>query len=112
MRFALLLSVSLSLATTSVSNRAEFSQGRDLPPLKLAAKELDAILNKTHSFIDAANGPAGQDSSRETVKVRVRGHEIEIPHFLSREQPCVSQRNLRVFLHVLPSRQTDLVRDH
>jgi hypothetical protein len=81
MRFALLLSVSLSLATTSVSNRAEFSQGRDLPPLKFAANELDAILNKTHSFIDAANGPAGRDSSRETVKVRVRGHEIEIPHF-------------------------------
>ena len=81
MRFAVLLSVSLSLATTSVSNGAEFSQNRDLPPLKVAANELDAILNKTHSFIDAANGPAGQDSSRETVKVRVRGHEIEIPHF-------------------------------
>jgi hypothetical protein len=81
MRFAVLLSVSLSLATTSVSNGAEFSQSRDVPPLKVAANELDAILNKTHSFIDAANGPAGQDSSRETVKVRVRGHEIEIPHF-------------------------------
>jgi hypothetical protein len=81
MRFAVLLSVSLSLATTSVSNGAEFSQGCDLPPLKSAANELDAILNKTHSFIDAANGPAGQDSSRESVKVRVRGHEIEIPHF-------------------------------
>jgi hypothetical protein len=81
MRFAVLLSVSLSLATTSVSNGAEFSQSRNLPPLKLAANELDAILNKTHSFVDAANGPAGQDSSRETVRVRVRGHEIEIPHF-------------------------------
>ena len=81
MRVAVLLSVSLSLATTSVSNRTKFSQSRDLPPLKLAAKELDAILTKTHSFIDAANGPAAQASSRETVKVRVRGHEIEIPHF-------------------------------
>jgi hypothetical protein len=81
MRFAVLLSVSLSLATTSVSNGAAFSQSRDLPPLKVTANELDAILNKTHSFIDAANGPAGRDSSRETVKVRVRGHEIEIPHF-------------------------------
>jgi len=81
MRFAVLLSVSVLLATTSVSNRSEFSQSRDLPPLKLAANELDAILNKTHSLIDVANGPAGQDSSRQTVKVRVRGHEIEFPHF-------------------------------
>jgi hypothetical protein len=47
----------------------------------MAAKELDAILNKTHSFVDAANGPAGQDSSREAVKLGIGGHQIEIPHF-------------------------------
>jgi hypothetical protein len=47
----------------------------------LAAKELDAILNKTHLFIDAANGPSRQASSREAVKLVIRGHEIEIPHF-------------------------------
>jgi hypothetical protein len=81
MRFVVLLSISISLATTFVCNGAEFSHSRDLPPLKLAAKELDAILNKTHSFIDAANGPARQASSREAVKLGIGGHHIEIPHF-------------------------------
>ena len=81
MRFAVLLSVCLSLATTLLSNGAEFSQSRDLPPLKLDASELDAILSKTHSFLNAVNGPTGEDSPRESVKLDVRGHEIEIPHF-------------------------------
>ena len=73
---------SLCLATISVSVKAaEFSRSRDLPPLKLAASELDAILSKAHSVIDAANGPAGQESSREGVKLGVKSYEIEIPHF-------------------------------
>jgi hypothetical protein len=62
-------------------NAAQFSETRDLPPLKLAASELDAILTKIHSFVDTANGSAEQGSSRETVKLAVGGHQIEIPHF-------------------------------
>ena len=53
MRFAVPLSICLSLATTLLCNGTEFSQSRDLPPLKLAAKELDTILSKTHLFLDA-----------------------------------------------------------
>src|SRR6266480_5349587 len=78
MRFAVLLSVCVSLATTSLSNGAEFSQVRDLPALKLGATELDAILLETHAFIDAANGP--EDSGQETVNVSIDGQDIEIPH--------------------------------
>jgi hypothetical protein len=78
MRFAVLFCVCVSLATISLSNAAEFSQTYDLPPLKLGATDLDAILLKTHSLIDAANGP--EDSGRETVKVSIDGQEIEIPH--------------------------------
>jgi len=78
MRFAVLLSVCVSLATTSPSNAAEFSQVRDLPALKLGATDLDAILLETHAFIDEANGP--EDSGRETVKVSIDGQDIEIPH--------------------------------
>src|SRR5438067_5059209 len=82
MRFSILLSVFLSLATTSFSNRTQFSRDRDLPPLKLAAAGLDTILRKTQSLIAAANGPSGeQDFGRESVKLGVRGNEIEIPHF-------------------------------
>ena len=51
---------------------------RDLPPLKLGATDLDAILLKTHSLIDAANGH--DDSGREMVKFSIDGQEIEIPH--------------------------------
>ena len=79
MRFAVLLSVCVSLATTSLSNGGQFSQVRDLPALKLGATDLDAILLKIHSLIDAANGP--EDSGRETVKVSIDGQDIEIPHF-------------------------------
>lgn len=81
MRFAILLSGYLGFVTTSLSNGAQFSETRDLPPLKLAAGELDAILSKTHSFLDVVNGPTGESSARESVKLGVRGHEIEIPHF-------------------------------
>ncbi len=78
MRFAVLLSVCVSLATTSLSDGGEFSQVRDLPAVKLGATDLDAILLKTHSLIDAANGP--EDSGWETVKVNIDGQDIEIPH--------------------------------
>jgi hypothetical protein len=78
MRVAVLLSVCVSLATTSLCNGGEFSQVRDLPALKLGATDLDAILLETHALIDAANGP--EDSGRETVKVSIDGQDIEIPH--------------------------------
>jgi hypothetical protein len=81
MRFAILLSGYLGFVTTSLLNGAQFSQTRDLPPLKLAANELDMILSKTHSFLNAVNGPSGDGSTRESVKLDLRGHEIEIPHF-------------------------------
>ena len=49
--------------------------------MKLAASDLDAILIKTHSFIETANGPETVEGfSRETVKVGIEGQEIEIPH--------------------------------
>ena len=78
MRFAVLLSVCVLLATTSLSAGAEFSQVRDLPPLKMGATDLDAILLETNAFINVANGP--EDSGRETVKVSIDGQDIEIPH--------------------------------
>jgi hypothetical protein len=78
MRFAVLLTVCVSLATTSLCNGVELSQDRDLPPLKLGATDLDAILLETHALIDAANGP--EDPGRETVKVSIDGQDIEIPH--------------------------------
>jgi hypothetical protein len=82
MRFAVLLSVCVSFATTSLSNGGEFSQVRDLPPLRLAASHLDTILLKTHALIAASNGPSGEENSgREIVKIGVRDKEIEIPHF-------------------------------
>ena len=78
MRFTVLLSVCVSLATTSLSDGGEFSQVRDLPALKMGATDLDAILLETHAFIDAANGP--EDSGRETVTITIDGQNIEIPH--------------------------------
>jgi hypothetical protein len=78
MRLAVLFCVCVSLATISPSNAAEFSQTYDLPPLKLGATDLDAILLETHSLVDAANGP--DDSGRETVRVSIDGQDIEIPH--------------------------------
>ena len=83
MRLRILFSVCLSLVTITLSVKgAEFSHSRDLPPLKLAAADLDTILHKTHALIAAANGPlAEQESARESVKLGVRDKEIEIPHF-------------------------------
>jgi len=78
MRLAVLLSVCVSLATISLSDGEEISQVRDLPPLKMGATDLDAILLETRALIDAANGR--EDSGRETVKVSIDGQEIEIPH--------------------------------
>ena len=76
MWFTVLLSV--SLATTSLCNGAEFSRVRDLPPLKMGATDLDAILLETHALIDAANGP--EDLGREAVKLIIHSQDIEIPH--------------------------------
>jgi len=76
MRFAILLSV--SLATMSPCSGEEFSHVLDLPPLKMGATELDAILLKTHSLIDAANGP--EELGRESVKIDIHSQDIEIPH--------------------------------
>jgi hypothetical protein len=83
MRLRVLICSGLSLATASVMAKSgEFSQTRDLPPLRLAAANLDIILKKTHAFIAAANGPTTeQRTARESVKLGVRGYEIEIPHF-------------------------------
>jgi hypothetical protein len=83
MRSPVFISLCLSLTTLTVSAKAgEFSQTRDLPPLKLAAADLDTILHNVQALIAAANGPvAAQESVRESVKLGVRGHEIEIPHF-------------------------------
>jgi hypothetical protein len=79
----LLVSVCLSLATpTLFAKNGEFSEHRALPPLKLSAADLDAVLHKTQAFIASVNGSAGdQESARESVTLGVRGHEIEIPHF-------------------------------
>jgi hypothetical protein len=79
-----LISVCLSLSTISLSAKgAEFSHERDLPPLTLAAADLDNILLKAQSLIAAANGSPGEQdySIRESVRLGVRGKEIEIPHF-------------------------------
>jgi len=82
MRLAVLVSICVSLGTTSLCYGAQSSEIRDLPPLKIGATDLDAILIKAHSFIEEANGPeAGEGSSHEVVKVGIEGQEIEIPHF-------------------------------
>lgn len=78
MRFAVFLSICVSLATTSLSEGKEFSQLRDLPALKLGATDLDAILMETNAFIDVANG--SEDSGRDIVKFTIDGQNIEIPH--------------------------------
>jgi hypothetical protein len=83
MRLLVFISLCLSLAILSLSAKSKkFLQTRDLPPLKLAAADLDTIFRKTQGLITAANGPVPeQDVARESVKLGVRGHEIEIPHF-------------------------------
>ena len=82
MRLPVLISACLSLATTWViAKNTEFSQSRNLPPLRLAAADLDTIFLRTQALIAEANGPSGeQDSARETVKLGVGGHEIAISH--------------------------------
>ena len=76
MRFVILLSV--SLATTSLCIGAGFSRVHDLPPLKMGATDLDAILLKAHSLVDRANGPG--ELGRESVKIDIHSQDIEIPH--------------------------------
>jgi len=80
---AVLISLSLSFVTTSLfATSGEFSQNIDLPPVRLAAADLDVILHKTQALIAASNGPVTeQERARESVKLGVRGREIEIPHF-------------------------------
>src|SRR5262245_21672929 len=78
MRLAVFLSVCVSVATSSLSDGSESSQLRDLPPLKIGATDLDSILVKTHSFVDAANGP--EDLGSEGVKFTIANQDIEIPH--------------------------------
>ena len=77
MRFAVLFCVCVSLAI-SRSNAAEFSQTYDLPPLKLGATDLDAILLETNAFINLANG--SEESGWDIVKLTIDGQNIEIPH--------------------------------
>jgi hypothetical protein len=78
MRFAVLLSVCLSLVITSLCEGKEFSRVLDLPSLKLRATELDGILMETNAFIDVANG--SEDSGWDIVKLSIDGQNIEIPH--------------------------------
>jgi hypothetical protein len=52
---SVLISLCPSLSTISLSAKgAEFSHERDLPPLTLAATELDNVLRKAQSLIAAA----------------------------------------------------------
>lgn len=83
MRLSVLITSCLLFTITSLfAKNAEFSESRTLPPLKLSAADLDTILHETHAFVGSANGLSADDqSARENVKLGVRGHEIEIPHF-------------------------------
>ena len=78
MRFGVLLSVYVSLATTSLSNGGEFSHVRNLPALKMGATDLDGILLETNAFIAAVNG--SEDSGWDIVKLTIDDQNIEIPH--------------------------------
>ena len=102
MRLPVLISVCLSLATTWViAKNTEFTQSRNLPPLRLAATDLDTILLRTQSLIAEANGPSSeQDSGRESVKLGVGGREIEIPH-LSRQAALPSRGSFSGFLTLI-----------
>lgn len=77
MRLAV-LSICGLLATTLLSAGEEFSRIRDLPPLKMGATDLDAILLKTRPLIDPGNSP--EELGRETVKIDIHSQDIEIPH--------------------------------
>ena len=78
MRLAALFSICVSLGTISLCCAAQSSEIRDLPPLKMGATDLDAILLKARSLIDTANGP--DELGREAVKIDIYSQEIEIPH--------------------------------
>ena len=80
MRLPILCGVCLSLATmTLAAQDAEFSRSRDLPPLKLAAADLDTILLKAQSLVAAANGPSSQQQFvRESVKLGVSEGTFQI----------------------------------
>src|SRR5215475_1888639 len=78
MRLAVLLSVCVSLATTSLSDGEEFSKVHDFPALKMGATDLDGILLETNAFIAAVNG--SEDSGWDIVKLTIDGQNIEIPH--------------------------------
>jgi hypothetical protein len=78
MRLAVLLSACGLIATTLLSAGEEFSKVRDLPPVKIGASAMDAILLKTRSLIDPGNGPG--ELGRETVKIDIHSQDIEIPH--------------------------------
>ena len=78
MRLIVLLSGCGLLATTFLATGEEFSKIRDLPPLKMGAPNLDAILLKTHSVIDVANG--ADELGQESVKINIHSQDIEIPH--------------------------------
>ena len=78
MRFIILPSLCALLATISLSDGGEVSRVYDLPALKMAATDLDAILMETNAFIDVANG--SEDSGWDVVKLTIDGENIEIPH--------------------------------
>ena len=78
MRCVFLPSACVSLALVTLCHGAELSEVRDLPPLKLGATDLDAILIETNAFIDVANG--SRDSGWDVVKLTIDDQNIEIPH--------------------------------
>jgi hypothetical protein len=69
MRLLVFISLCLSLAILSLSAKSKkFLQTRDLPPLKLAAADLDTILRKTQGLITAANGPVPEQDVESISK--------------------------------------------
>jgi len=78
MRLAVIVSIYVLLGTTFLCNGAQSSKIRNLPPLKMATTDLDAILLKTHSLIEAPNGP--EELGREAVRIDIHSQDIEIPH--------------------------------
>jgi hypothetical protein len=97
MRLPTFVIICLSLATSSLfAKNVEFSESRTLPPLKLSAADLDTILLKTQSLITAGNGSSSeQNFPRESVKLGVRGKEMEIPHFSLASSVAFSNEILR-----------------
>jgi hypothetical protein len=102
MRLAVLISVCLSLTMTWLCAKdREVSDSRHLPPLRLAATDLDAILLKTHSLIAAANGPSGeQDSGRENFETWRSEQRDRDTALLACEQRCVPEGSFQIFLYL------------